>query len=67
MCACLCLFVGRVVVVAVADGVAEEENAANQFGEPDQEEQYREPEPEVPFREQELPEDFVDGKSNFIL
>ena len=66
MYACLCLSVGRAVVV-VADGVAEEENAAGQFGEPDLEEQYCEPELEAPFHEQELPEDFVDGKSNSIL
>ena len=46
------------VVVAVADGVIEEENA-EEFGD-----QYREPEPEDPYREQELPEGFEDGKFN---
>ena len=48
-------------VVAVADGVIEEENA-EEFGD-----QYREPEPEDPYREQELPEGFEDGKFNLIL
>ena len=48
-------------VVAVADGVIEEENA-EEFGD-----QYRELEPEDPYREQELPKGFEDGKSNLIL
>ena len=48
-------------VVAVADGMIEEENA-EEFGD-----QYREPEPEDPYREQELPKGFEDGKSNLIL
>ena len=48
-------------VIAVADGVTEEENA-EEFGD-----QYREPEPEDPYREQELPKGFEDGKSNLIL
>ena len=48
-------------VVAVADGVIEEENA-EEFGD-----QYREPEPEDPYREQELLKGFEDGKSNLIL
>ena len=48
-------------VVAVADGVIDEENA-EEFGD-----QYREPEPEEPYREQELPEGFEDGKFNLIL
>ena len=48
-------------VVAVADGVIEEENA-EEFGH-----QYREPEPEDPYRKQELPKGFEDGKFNLIL
>ena len=48
-------------IVAVADGVIEEENA-EEFGD-----QYREPEPEESYHEQELPEGFEDGKSNLIL
>ena len=48
-------------VVAVVDGVIEEENA-EEFGD-----QYREPEPEDPYREQELPEGFEDGKFNLFL
>ena len=48
-------------VVAVADGVIEEENA-EEFGH-----QYREPEPEDPYRKQELPEGFEDSKFNLIL
>ena len=48
-------------VVAVADGVIEEENA-EEFGD-----QYREPEPEDPYCEKELPKGFEEGKSNLIL
>jgi len=48
-------------IIAVADGVIEEENA-EEFGD-----QYCEPEPEEPYREQELSEDFEDGKSNLIF
>ena len=48
-------------VVAVADGVIDEENAEEFV------DQYREPEPEEPYREQELPEGFEDGKFNLIL
>ena len=48
-------------VVAVADGVIDEENAEEFV------DQYREPEPEEPYREQELPEGFGDGKSNLLL
>ena len=48
-------------VIAVADGVTEEENA-EEFGD-----QYREPEPENEYCEQELPEGFEDGKFNLIL
>ena len=51
----------RFAVVAVADGVIEEENA-EEFGD-----QYREPEPEDPYCEKELPKGFEDGKSNLIL
>ena len=60
VCAYLCLFV-VCAIVAVADGVIEEENA-EEFGD-----QYREPKPEEPYREQELSEGFVDGKFNLIL
>ena len=48
-------------VVAVADGVIDEENAEEFV------DQYREPEPEEPYREQELPEGFEYGKFNIIL
>ena len=44
-------------VVAVADGVIEEENA-EEFGD-----QYREPEPEDPYRDQEAADAYVsEGK-----
>ena len=56
----LCLIV-VCVVVAVADGVIEEEPADEFAG------QYREPEPEEPYREQELLKDFEDSKSNLII
>ena len=46
------------VIVAIADGVIEEE----EFGG-----QYREPEVGGEYREQELPEGFGDGKSNLLL
>ena len=49
------------LVCAVDHGVTEEEPEEEFGGE------YREPEPEDPYREQELPDDFEDGKSNFIL
>ena len=48
-------------VIAIADGVTEEENV-EEFGD-----QYREPEPENEYREQELPKSFEDGKFNLIL
>ena len=48
-------------IIAVADGVTEEENA-EEFGD-----QYREPKPEDPYRKQELPEGFEGGKFNLIL
>ena len=60
VCACLYLFVMR-AVIAVADGVTEEENA-EEFGD-----QYREPEPEDPYCEQDFPEGLEDGKFNLIL
>ena len=48
-------------VIAVADGVTEEENT-EEFGD-----QYHEPEPEDPYRKQELPEGFEGSKFNLIL
>jgi hypothetical protein len=54
-CAFVCLLVSR----KLADGVIEEEN------EEDLEVQYREPELEDPG--QELPEGFIEGKSNPFL
>ena len=48
-------------VIAVADGVSEEENA-DEFAD-----QYREPEPEGQYHDQDFPEGFVNGKFNLIL
>ena len=56
----MCLLV-VCAVVAVADGVIDEENT-EEFGD-----QYREPEPEDPYREQDFPEGLEDGKFNLIL
>ena len=56
----LCLIV-VCVVVAVADGVIEEE-PADEFAD-----QYREPEPEGHYHDQDFPEGFVNDKFNLIL
>ena len=55
MCVAVC------AIVAIADGVIEEEHSK----EPEYAGEYREPEPEDPHREQEV--GFEDGKLNFIL
>ena len=57
----MCLYDVR-AVVAISDGVNEEE-----YREPEFDAEYREPEPEEPYREQELPEGFEDSKFNLIL
>ena len=56
----MCLLV-VCAVVAVADGVIDEENA-EEFGD-----QYREPEPEDPYCEQDFPEGFENSKFNPAL
>ena len=52
----MCLIV-VCVVVAIADGVIEEEPA----------DQYREPEPEGQYHDQDFPESFANDKFNLIL
>ena len=65
---CLLVLVCRCAVIAVGDGVIEEEDVfGGQHPEPEYEGQYREPVPEDPYREQELSEGFEDGKFNLIL
>ena len=56
----LCLIV-VCVVVAVADGVIEEEPADEFAG------QYREPELEGQYHDQDFPKGFANGKFNLIL